>query len=146
MSFSNDDGNEATSPITAEVSAEHSFWPQDPSLRRAAAGGITSLLVLPGSANLIGGRGFPVKLHFGRTAAEMRFPGARDSLKMACGENPRRVYGEGQKMAPATRMGNVAGYRQAFAQAQRLPRQAGRLAARSWRRSPRRTSRRPRAI
>ncbi|MCE9669413.1 amidohydrolase family protein [Myxococcus stipitatus] len=116
-SFSNSDGNEATAPVTAEVSAEHSFWPQDPGLRRAAAGGVTSLLVLPGSANLVGGRGFPVKLHFGRSAAEVRFPGAKDSLKMACGENPRRVYGQDRKMAPSTRMGNVAGYRQAFAQA-----------------------------
>lgn len=116
-SFSLSDGNEATAPVTAEVSAEHSFWPQDPGLRRAAAGGITSLLVLPGSANLIGGRGFPVKLHFGRSAREMRFPGAKDALKMACGENPRRVYGAQQHRAPATRMGNVAGYRQAFAKA-----------------------------
>ncbi|MFP2934147.1 amidohydrolase family protein, partial [Pyxidicoccus sp. 3LG] len=116
-SFSNDDGNEATAPVTAEVSAEHAFWPQDPGLRRAAAGGVTALLVLPGSANLIGGRGYPAKLHFGRSAAELRFPGAKDVLKMACGENPRRVYGEGRKVPPATRMGNVAGYRQAFAQA-----------------------------
>jgi imidazolonepropionase-like amidohydrolase len=115
--FATNEGNEATSPVTAEVDAEHGFWPQDPGLRRAAAGGITSLLVLPGSANLIGGRGFPVKLHFGRTAAEMRFPGAKDVLKMACGENPRRVYGEGRNQAPSTRMANVAGYRQAFAQA-----------------------------
>jgi imidazolonepropionase-like amidohydrolase len=115
--FANDEGNEATAPVTAEVDAEHSFWPQDPGLRRAAAGGITSMLVLPGSSNLIGGRGFPVKLHFGRTAAEMRFPGAKDVLKMACGENPRRVYGQEKKAAPSTRMANVAGYRQAFAQA-----------------------------
>ncbi|MDC0713866.1 amidohydrolase family protein [Stigmatella sp. ncwal1] len=113
--FANEEGNEATAPVTAEVDAEHGFWPQDPGLQRAAAGGVTSLLVLPGSANLIGGRGFPVKLHFGRSAAEMQFPGAKDALKMACGENPRRVYGEGRKMAPATRMANVAGYRQAFA-------------------------------
>jgi imidazolonepropionase-like amidohydrolase len=116
-SFANQEGNEATAPVTSEVDAEHGFWPQDPGLRRAAAGGITSLLVLPGSANLIGGRGFPVKLHFGRAAAEMRFPGAKDVLKMACGENPRRNYGEERKMAPSTRMANVAGYRQAFAQA-----------------------------
>jgi imidazolonepropionase-like amidohydrolase len=116
-SFSNDDGNEGTAPVTAEVDAEHSFWPQDPGLRRAAAGGLTSLLVLPGSTNLIGGRGFPVKLHFGRFAQEMRFPGAKDALKMACGENPRRVYGVEHKVAPSTRMGNVAGFRQAFAQA-----------------------------
>jgi imidazolonepropionase-like amidohydrolase len=111
------DGNEATSPVTAEVSAEHSFWPQDPGLRRAAAGGVTSLLVLPGSSNLVGGRGFPVKLHFGRSAAEMRFPGAKDGVKMACGENPRRAYGANQRRAPFTRMGSVAGFRQAFSRA-----------------------------
>jgi imidazolonepropionase-like amidohydrolase len=115
--FANEEGNEVTAPVTSEVDAEHGFWPQDPGLRRAAAGGITSLLVLPGSANLIGGRGFPVKLHFGRTAMEMRFPGAKDVLKMACGENPRRAYGQERKVAPSTRMANVAGYRQAFAQA-----------------------------
>lgn len=116
-SFSNDDGNEMSAPVAAEVDAEHGFWPQDPGLRRASAGGVTSLLVLPGSANLIGGRGFPVKLHFGRSAVEMRFPGAKDVLKMACGENPRRAYGLEKKAAPLTRMANVAGYRQAFLQA-----------------------------
>jgi imidazolonepropionase-like amidohydrolase len=112
-----DDGNEMTAPVTAEVAAEHGFWPQDPGLRRAAAGGVTALLVLPGSANLIGGRGFPVKLHFGRSASEVRFPGAKDALKIACGENPKRVYGKEKKAAPGTRMGNAAGYRQAFAAA-----------------------------
>jgi imidazolonepropionase-like amidohydrolase len=111
------DGNEATNPVTSEVDAKDSFWPQDPGLRRAAAGGITSLLVLPGSANLIGGRGFPVKLHFGRTADEMRFPGAKDALKMACGENPKRVYGRTQHKAPSTRMGNIAETRKAWAAA-----------------------------
>jgi imidazolonepropionase-like amidohydrolase len=110
------DGNEATAPITAEVQAQHSFWPQDPGLVRAAAAGVTSLLVLPGSANLIGGRGFPVKNRPGRSAASMRFPGAPDVLKMACGENPKRVYG--QKNGPSTRMGNIAQVRAAFAQAQ----------------------------
>lgn len=115
--FSTNDGNEATAPVTAEVNAKDSYWPQDPGLRRAAAGGITSMLILPGSANLIGGRGFPVKLHFGRTSDDVRFPGAKDALKMACGENPKRVYGKGRKTAPSTRMGNVAGYRQAFAAA-----------------------------
>jgi imidazolonepropionase-like amidohydrolase len=116
-SVANGDGNEATNPVTSEVSAKDGFWPQDPGLRRAAAGGITSLLILPGSANLIGGRGFPVKLHFGRTADEMRFPGAKDALKMACGENPKRVYGHGQHKAPSTRMGNIAETRKAFAAA-----------------------------
>ncbi len=109
------DGNETTSPNTAEVSAEHGFWPQDPGLSRAAAGGVTALLVLPGSANLIGGRGFSIKNRPGRSAAAMRFPGAPDVLKMACGENPKRSYGK--KGGPATRMGNVAQVRAAYAQA-----------------------------
>jgi imidazolonepropionase-like amidohydrolase len=117
QSQANSDGNEATNPVTSEVSAKDGFWPQDPGLRRAAAGGVTSLLILPGSANLIGGRGFPVKLHFGRTADEMRFPGAKDGLKMACGENPKRVYGKGQHKAPSTRMGNIAETRKAWAAA-----------------------------
>jgi len=54
-----------------------------------------------------------VKLRQGRSVEEMRFPGAPSTLKMACGENPKRVYGE-RHSAPSTRMGNVAGYREAF--------------------------------
>jgi len=110
------DGNEATSPVTAEVRAEDSFWPQDPALGRALAAGVTTIQVLPGSANLIGGRGVVMKLHLGRSAAEMRFPEAPDTLKIACGENPKRVYGE-RHSNPSTRMGNAAGYRRAFQQA-----------------------------
>jgi imidazolonepropionase-like amidohydrolase len=109
------DGNEATNPVTADVNAEHGFWPQDPGLPRAAAGGVTAMLVLPGSANLIGGRGVAIKNRPGRSAAAMRFPGAPYVLKMACGENPKRVYGG--KSGPATRMGNIAQMRAAFAQA-----------------------------
>jgi imidazolonepropionase-like amidohydrolase len=109
------DGNEDTAPVTAEVSAEHGFWPQDAGLARALAGGVTSMLILPGSANLIGGRGFSIKNRPGRSAAAMKFPGAPYVLKMACGENPKRVYGK--KGGPATRMGNIAHVRTAFAQA-----------------------------
>ena len=107
------DGNEATRPVTANVRAAESFWPQDPALSHALAAGVTTLLVLPGSANLIGGQGVTVKLRPGRSVEEMRFPGAPPTLKMACGENPKRVYGE-RSAAPSTRMGNVAGYREAF--------------------------------
>ncbi|MCC7541838.1 MAG: amidohydrolase family protein [Deltaproteobacteria bacterium] len=112
-----DDGNEATSPVTAQISAEDAFWPQDPQLQRALRAGVTSILVLPGSANLVGGRGVVFKLHLGRSADEMRFPGAPDSLKIACGENPRRVYGVEREAFPSTRMGNLAGYRASFQQA-----------------------------
>jgi len=113
---SHSDGNEATSPNTAEVWAEHSVWPQDPGFVTALAGGVTTLQILPGSANLIGGRSVTVKNVPGRGVQDMKFPGAPYGLKMACGENPKRVYG-GRRQSPSTRMGNVAGYRQAWIEA-----------------------------
>ncbi|HYK83089.1 MAG TPA: amidohydrolase family protein [Gemmatimonadales bacterium] len=113
--FGEDDGNEATNPVTAEVWAEHSFWPQDPQIPLAIAGGITTIEALPGSANLIGGRSAILKLIPARTVQDMKFPGARYGLKMACGENPKRVY---HSRGPSTRMGNMAGYREAFSQAE----------------------------
>jgi imidazolonepropionase-like amidohydrolase len=106
------DGNEATAPTTPNVWAEHSVWPQDPGFATALAGGVTAMQVLPGSANLIGGRGVTLKNVPATTYQSMKFPGAPWGLKMACGENPKRVYG--QKGGPSTRMGNVAGYRAAF--------------------------------
>lgn len=106
------DGNEATAPVTANVWAEHSIWAQDPGFHTALAGGVTSLQVLPGSANLVGGRGVTLKNVASTSYQGMKFPGAPWGLKMACGENPKRVYGG--KSGPATRMGNVAGYRAAF--------------------------------
>ena len=88
------DGNEATDPARADVWAEHSVWPQDPGFSRALAnGGITSLQILPGSANLFGGRSVVLKNVYARTVQGMKFPGAPYGLKMACGENPKRVYG-----------------------------------------------------
>ena len=111
--LSHSDGNEATAPVTAEVWAEHSVWPHDPGFVTALAGGVTSMQVLPGSANLIGGRGVTLKNVPGRNVQDMKFPGAPHGLKMACGENPKRVYG-GRGQAPGTRMGNVAGYRNSW--------------------------------
>ena len=109
------DGNEATSPVTAQVWAEHSIWPQDPGFAAALAGGVTSLQILPGSANLIGGRGVTLKNVYSTTYQGMKFPGAPWGLKMACGENPKRVYGS--RGGPSTRMGNIAGFRAAFTDA-----------------------------
>lgn len=106
------DGNEATSPTTPNVWAEHSIWPQDPGFATALAGGVTSMQILPGSANLIGGRGVTLKNVPSTTYQGMKFPGAPWGLKMACGENPKRVYGD--RSGPSTRMGNIAGYRAAF--------------------------------
>ena len=104
---SHSDGNEATAPARPDVWAEHSVWPQDPGFSRALAnGGVTTLQVLPGSANLFGGRSVTLKNVPARTAQGMKFPGAPYGLKMACGENPKRVYGN--KGGPSTRMGNIA--------------------------------------
>ena len=107
------DGNETTSPNTAEVSSEHAIWPQDPQFELALAGGVTAMHILPGSANLFGGRSVTIKNVAARTAEGMKFPGAPYGLKMACGENPKRVYGT-RNSSPSTRMGNVAGYRRAW--------------------------------
>ncbi len=131
-----EDGNEMTAPVTAGAWAEHALWPQDPGIERAVAGGVTSMLVLPGSANLIGGRGVTVHLVPARGSRAMRFPGAPDVLKMACGENPKRVYGK-KGVAPQTRMGNLRGQREAFFAAQKYreewrqwqEREAGRASA-----------------
>jgi imidazolonepropionase-like amidohydrolase len=109
------DGNEMTAPVTAHVWAEHSVWPQDPGFAAALAGGVTSLQILPGSANLVGGRAVTLKNVPATTAQAMKFPGAPWGIKLACGENPKRVYGG--KGGPATRMGNMAGHRAAFIEA-----------------------------
>ncbi len=111
------DGNEVTGPVRPEVWAEHSVWPQDPGFSRALAnGGVTSLQILPGSANLFGGRSVVLKNVYARTVQGMKFPGAPYGLKMACGENPKRVYGARNQM-PQTRMGNMAVNRAAWAKA-----------------------------
>ena len=113
----NSDGNEATSPVTPHVWAEHSVWTQDPQFTLALKGGVTTFHVLPGSANLFGGRGVTLKNTRSVTVQGMKFPNAPYTLKMACGENPKRVYGN-RDSEPSTRMGNVAGYREAWIDAQ----------------------------
>jgi imidazolonepropionase-like amidohydrolase len=115
------DGNEMTQPVTPEAQAADAFWPQDPGIERAVAGGVTTIQVLPGSGNLIGGRAATVKLRPGLSSRQMHVPGAPDGLKMACGENPKRTYGK-DKRSPMTRMGNLALQRNAFLKAKKLQR------------------------
>ncbi|MCF6293174.1 MAG: amidohydrolase family protein, partial [Robiginitomaculum sp.] len=90
-------------------------WPLDPVFNRARAGGVNSMLILPGSANLFGGKGVVLKNVPSRTVQGMKFPNAPYALKMACGENPKRVYG--QKGGPGSRMGNFSGYRKTWVKA-----------------------------
>src|SRR5262245_43362101 len=102
------DGNEMSNPSTPQGWAEHSVWPQDPQFPRALSAGVTTIQILPGSGNLIVGRSVVLKVVPSRTVQGMKFPAAKYGLKMACGENPKRVY---QNRGLMTRMGNVAGYR-----------------------------------
>ena len=111
-----------TSPNTAEVSAEHAIWPQDPQFDLALAGGVTTMHILPGSANLFGGRGVTVKNVPARTADAMKFPGAPYGLKMACGENPKRVYG-GRNSSPRPAWATLPATASAWHCGNRVPRQ-----------------------
>jgi len=107
------DGNEMTAPTTPRVWAGDSVRVGDPAFARARAGGVTTVQILPGSANLIGGESAVLKLRPSRTLAGMHMEGAPRGIKMACGENPKRVYKDDED-GPSTRMGNLAGMRAAF--------------------------------
>lgn len=109
-------GNEKTGKNTAEVWAEHSVWPQDPGFEMARRGGVTTLAILPGSANLFGGRSVTVKNVPSISVQGMKFPDAPYGAKMACGENP--IFYAARGNDPFTRMGNMAGFRSAFIDAQ----------------------------
>jgi imidazolonepropionase-like amidohydrolase len=109
----NSDGNEMTDPVQAGVRAMDSVNLEDPAIQRALAGGVTTIQILPGSGNVIGGESVTVKLRPGATMDQMMFAGAPRGLKMALGENPKRVYGSRNKL-PSTRMGNIYVMRSAF--------------------------------
>jgi imidazolonepropionase-like amidohydrolase len=110
------DVNEDSEPDVANVWAEHSITVQDPSFALALAGGVTTLQVLPGSSTLFGGRSVVLHNVPAVTMQAMKFPGARQGLKMACGENPKHTFGDRDEF-PVSRMGNVAGARQEWIRA-----------------------------
>ena len=112
-----DDVNEATSPVTPHMMMKDAFDYQDKAIYRALAGGVTTSLLLHGSANMIGGQAVVIKHKYGASRDEMLFPNAPRSIKFASGENPKRVYG-GREQLPSTRMGNFAVQREALVQAQ----------------------------
>lgn len=112
----NSDGNEMTAPITAQVRAEDAINLEDPAWERARAGGVTTALILPGSGNMIGGEGVVLKLRPNQLLDGMKLAGAPRQLKMAMGENPKRVYG-GKGQMPSTRMGIMAKHREVWTKA-----------------------------
>ncbi len=115
MGFEGADGNECTNPITPELRAIDAINPYDRCFEEAAAGGVTTCVTGPGSANVIGGQFVAIKTH-GDSVEDMvlRFPVA---VKAAFGENPKRVY-DGKNQTPSTRMATAALMRKALIEAQ----------------------------
>ena len=109
---------EESDPNVADTWIEHAVRPGDPAFSRALASGVTALQILPGSSALFGGRTVIVKPVPAVTLDQMRFPGARQGLKMACGSNPASSFG-GRGRFPNSRQGEIAGVRAAFLEAQR---------------------------
>lgn len=107
------DVNEATSPVTPSMHMIDAFDNRSADLYRALAGGVTTELLLHGSANMIGGQAVVIKNKFGLDRDAMLFPNAPRSIKFASGENPKRVYGSRDQL-PSTRMGNFEVMRMAF--------------------------------
>ena len=110
--------NEGSVSISAEVTMRDVVNADDIAIYRALAGGVTTIRLLHGSANAIGGRDAVLKLRWGVTADELLFEGAEQGIKFALGENPKRSNGSrGSSRFPATRMGIEALYQRAFERA-----------------------------
>jgi imidazolonepropionase-like amidohydrolase len=112
--WAGNDTNEMTDPNGARFRAIDGIDPYEPGFDDALAGGITSVVIKPGSGNPIGGQTIGVKT-WGRSILDMVFA-EHVSVKSALGENPKRVYGE-KKQTPSTRLGVAAILREAFTKA-----------------------------
>eukprot|EP01119_Soliformovum_irregulare_P019141 TRINITY_DN6005_c0_g3_i1.p1 TRINITY_DN6005_c0_g3~~TRINITY_DN6005_c0_g3_i1.p1 ORF type:complete len:897 (+),score=188.82 TRINITY_DN6005_c0_g3_i1:43-2691(+) len=119
--WGNGDVNDATNPLTPQFRVLDSFDPEDMGLQMILEGGVTTSQILPGSANVMGGEAFLIKHKLkGKTIESMRVPDAPRSLKMASGENPKRVYGQRRGVTPSARMGSAWLMRNILSQAQQL--------------------------
>lgn len=106
--------NEATNPVTPEVTMYESINPNSVSIYRALAGGVTTINLMHGSANVIGGRNATLKLRYGLGQNQLKFRNAPQTVKFALGENPTRVHGQGSGIHPRTRMAVEAVIREHF--------------------------------
>lgn len=111
LGFEGDDGNEMTAPVTPQLRAIDAIYPTDRTFDEALAAGVTVAITGPGSANVIGGQFAAVKT-FGRTVEE-KLLSAPVAMKIAFGENPKRVY-HGQRKSPSTRMATASILREAL--------------------------------
>lgn len=115
--LASNDISETSNPNVADTWVEHAVNAQDPAFGAALRSGVTTLQILPGSVPLISGRSVVVKPISATDVLAMKFPGAPQGVKMACGENPRSFFGE-KNTAPTSRQGAVAILRAAFLKAQ----------------------------
>ncbi|KAH6847765.1 hypothetical protein B0I37DRAFT_431575 [Chaetomium sp. MPI-CAGE-AT-0009] len=127
--WGNEDTNEMASDITPYVRSIDGIQPFDHQIQVIKSGGVTTSLVLPGSANNMGGEAFVIKHAVGKadgrnetSAVDMLADPDRNwrFMKMACGENPKRVYGNAGKQGPTSRLGESWEFRQAFEKATRV--------------------------
>ena len=116
IGFSGDDVNEMTDPVTPQIWMKEALNPWDDSILKTLSGGVTTVKTMHGSANVIGGVNVTIKLKYGSPVEEMIVPGVRQQLKLALGENPKRVYGQ-KGILPSTRMGNAYILRKSFVEA-----------------------------
>ncbi|KAK8038696.1 hypothetical protein PG993_007107 [Apiospora rasikravindrae] len=127
----NDDTNEMSADITPYVRSIDGLQPQDHQIQVIKSGGVTTSLVLPGSGNNIGGEAYPIKHAVGKpdgrleiSVADMLADPDRNwrYMKMACGENAKRVYGKVGEHGPVSRLGESWEFRHAFETAAKLNR------------------------
>jgi len=111
------DINEATDPVTPQIWMWEALEPGSDSIKKTLAGGVTTVKTMHGSANVIGGVNVGIKLKYDRPIEDLIIPGVRQQLKMALGENPKRLYGS-KGRTPSTRMGTAFVARKAFVEAQ----------------------------
>jgi imidazolonepropionase-like amidohydrolase len=133
--------NEGSLSVTSMVRINDVLNPTAVNVYRALAGGVTSILILHGSANTIGGQSATVKLKYGRSTKDMVFPGAPPGIKFALGENVTRknrqaLPGSAPARYPTTRMGQEEVLRDAFVRAQDYKKEWDDYRARSARREP----------
>jgi imidazolonepropionase-like amidohydrolase len=117
IGFSGDDINEMTDPVTPQIWMKEALDPWEDSILKTLSGGVTTVKTMHGSANVIGGVNVTIKLKYGSPVEEMIVPGVRQQLKLALGENPKRLYGQQKGVLPSTRMGSAHILRKAFTEA-----------------------------
>ena len=116
--FALTDLNETSNPMTPQIWMKYGLLPGDDSILQTLTGGVTTVKTMHGSANVVGGVNVTIKLKYDHPVEEMIVKGVRQQLKLALGENPKRIYGRDKGQFPSTRMGNAQVMRKAFEDAQ----------------------------